>query len=106
MEHSSIEMKYWTKGAISGLRQVLAIESPLKMMKNAFYLTSEALFVLKIFKFLSWLFGYVAKWLDKKDKFNFKFYTVFYCMPSWGLSKYIETKVQTICFYLIVGFMK
>ena len=53
MEHSSIEMKYWTKGAISGLRQVLAIESPLKMMKNAFYLTSEALFVLKIFKFLS-----------------------------------------------------
>ena len=53
MVHSSIEMKYWTKGAISGLRQVLAIESPLKMMKNAFYFTSRALFVLNISKFFS-----------------------------------------------------
>ena len=41
------------KGALSGLRQFLAIESPLKMMKNTFYFTSKALFVLKIFKFLS-----------------------------------------------------
>ena len=41
------------KGALSGLRQFLAIESFLKIMKNAFYFTSEALFVLKIFKFLS-----------------------------------------------------
>ena len=33
---------------------------------------------------------------------NLKFYTVrFYCMPSWGLSKYIEIKLQTTCFYLI-----
>ena len=41
------------KGAISGLRQVLAIETPLKMMKIAFYFTLKVLFVLKIFKFLS-----------------------------------------------------
>ena len=41
------------KGTLSGLRQFLATESPLKMMKNAFYFTSKALFVLKIFKFLS-----------------------------------------------------
>ena len=41
------------KGALSGLRQFLPTESPLKMMKNAFYFTSKALFVLKIFKFLS-----------------------------------------------------
>ena len=46
-------------GALSGLIQVLATESPLKMMKNAFYFTLKALFVLKIFKFLPWLFGYV-----------------------------------------------
>ena len=33
---------------------------------------------------------------------SLKFYTVcFYCMPSYGLSKYIETKLQTIYFYLI-----
>ena len=30
-----------------------------------------------------------------------KFYRVcIYCMLSWGLSKYIETKVQTTCYYL------
>ena len=39
--------------AISGLRQFLTIDSPLKMMKNAFYFSSKALFVLKIFKLLS-----------------------------------------------------
>ena len=44
---------YAFKGALSGLRQFLATESPLKMMKNAFYFTSKALFVLKIFKLLS-----------------------------------------------------
>ena len=32
------------------------IESPLKMMKNAFYFILKTLLVLKIFKFLSWLF--------------------------------------------------
>ena len=46
------------------------------MMKNAFYFTLKAPFVLKTFKFLSWLLGPVAKRLDKKDKVNFKFYDV------------------------------
>ena len=36
------------KGALSDLRHFLATESPLKMMKNAFYLTSKALFTPKI----------------------------------------------------------
>ena len=40
------------KAALSGLRQFVTIESPLKMMKNAFYFILKALFVLKIFKFL------------------------------------------------------
>ena len=52
------------KGALSGLGQFLATESPLKMMKNGFYFTSKALVVLKIFKFLSWLFSHVSKRLD------------------------------------------
>ena len=39
------------KGALSGLRQFLATEKPLKMMKNAFYFTLKALFVLKISRF-------------------------------------------------------
>ena len=55
------------QGALSGLRPFLATGSPLKMMKNAFYFTLKALFVLQIFKLLSWLFGHVAKRFDKKD---------------------------------------
>ena len=41
-------------------------ENLLKMMKNAFYFISKALFVLKIFKFLSWLVGHVdnTAWLE------------------------------------------
>ena len=38
--------------ALSGLKQFLATESPLKMMKNAFYFTLRALFILKIFKLM------------------------------------------------------
>ena len=41
------------KVTLSGLRQFMAIESSLKMMKNVFYFTSKALFFLKIFTFLS-----------------------------------------------------
>ena len=40
------------KDALSGLRQFLAAESLLKMMKNAFYLNLKVLFVLEIFQFL------------------------------------------------------
>ena len=52
------------KDALSGLRQFLAIESPLKMMKNVFYFTLKSICVLKIFKLFSWLFGHVEKRLD------------------------------------------
>ena len=49
-------MLLYLKGTFSGQRHFLANENALKMMKNAFYLTLEALFVLKIFRFLSRLF--------------------------------------------------
>ena len=42
-------------------------ERPLKVMKNAFYFTLKALFVLKMFKFLTGVFVYVYKRLDQKD---------------------------------------
>ena len=51
------------KGALEGLREFLASESPLKKMKNASF-TLKTLFGLKIFKFLSCLFGHVGKRLD------------------------------------------
>ena len=43
----------FVKGALSGLRQFLTAVSLIKVMKNAFYFTSKALFILKIFTFLS-----------------------------------------------------
>ena len=64
------------KGALSGLKQSLSTKSPLKMMENAFHFTLTTLFVLKMFKFLSWLFRHVEKWLDSKDKVNFKIYDI------------------------------
>ena len=59
------------KGALSGLRQFLVNESPLEMMKDAFYFTLKALFVLKIFKFLSFfiIFGHVEKHLQLFTKY-------------------------------------
>ena len=44
------------------------IEGPLKIMKNTFYFILKALFVLKIFKPFSWLFGHVEKttWLERQ----------------------------------------
>ena len=45
-------------------------------MESPFYVTLKVLFILKIFKFLIWLFGYVEKWLDQKDKVDFKIYDV------------------------------
>ena len=42
----------------------MANESPLKMMKKAFYFTLKAHFFLKIFKFLSEFFGHIQKRLD------------------------------------------
>ena len=35
-----------------------------KMMKNAFYFILEALFILKLYKFLSLPFGHVEKRID------------------------------------------
>ena len=63
-------------GAVLSLRRFLAFETPLKTMKNDLNFTLKAHFVLKIYKFLSWLFGHVEKRLDQKNKVNFKIYDV------------------------------
>ena len=61
---------FFIKVGLSPLKKdcvICLIESPLKMMKNAFYFILKALFDLKIFKYL-WLFGHVGKtaWLEKQ----------------------------------------
>ena len=90
--------KYLFKGALSGLRQFLATGHPLKIMKIVFYFTSKALFVLKIFRFLSWRFGHVSKRVDQKDKVNFKFYDVTAWLTntcSAHIDQYLEKKKQS-----------
>ena len=69
-------MKSYHKGALSGLRQFLVTEIHLQIMKNAFYFTLKTLFVLKIFKFLSWIFLSCRKTARLEDFSNFKFYDV------------------------------
>ena len=46
---------------LSGLKLAFATESPLKMMKNAFYSILKALLFLKIFKFLYSIFDHIEK---------------------------------------------
>ena len=71
-ESKAIKQKYITRFKLSlfesylkfkslNIQSVLFNKSPLKLMKNAFYLTLKTFFVLKIFKFLSWIFGHVVK---------------------------------------------
>ena len=62
----------------------MTILSPLKMIKNAFYFMLKALFVLEIFKFLTCLFVYVEKQLDKKAMANFKIYDT----TDWTANNY------------------
>ena len=56
------------KGALEGLIQLLATESSLKMMKNAFYFKLEVLFVLrvnfKIYDVTTWLTNYCNTHID------------------------------------------
>ena len=59
-------------------------------MKNAFYFMLKPLFVLEIFKFLFWCFGYVEKRLQKKAKVNFKIYDV----TDWTTNNYNTDIVQ------------
>ena len=63
-ELQQINTKPIIQGPLSGLVQLMLTKNPIKMMKNAFCFTSKAISVLKIFKFLSWLFCQLTKQLD------------------------------------------
>ena len=57
------------------------------MIKNIFYFTLKALFLLKIFKFLYFcidFYGHLGKQLDKKTKVNFKIYDI----KNWEINNY------------------
>ena len=69
------------------------IESPLKMMKNAIYFFLNALFVLKIFKVLSWCHHFLVmqkKRLDYIVKINYKIHDV----PTWLVNSWNRNIAQ------------
>ena len=60
-------------------------ESPSKLMKIAFYFILKALFILKMFKRLSWLFDNVKKTrIDCQDKVNCRIYDI----TTWLTNNY------------------
>ena len=59
-------------------------ESSLKVMKSTFYFILSALFVLKIFKFLSWLFW---TWRILNMSFSHRYYVLFNNLALTALSK-------------------
>ena len=63
------------KGLLQGLRKNLIAESPLKMMKNAFYFMLKAIFALQIFTFLPYLFDHVENGLIRKLRLISKYMT-------------------------------
>ena len=56
---SNFKISFLLKSGTCLLKQLFYLLQT--MMKNAFYLIFQALFVLKIFKSLSWLFAYVKR---------------------------------------------
>ena len=62
--HICIQACIFIKVGLSPSKKICVsclIENPFIMMKNAFYFILKSLFILKIFKFLSRLFGHVGK---------------------------------------------
>ena len=85
------------EGAPSSLRQFLATENSLKIMKNAFYFTLKALLVLKILDFCL-EFSVMSKRLDQKGKVNFKIYDVTVWLSNncnTHIDQYLKKKRQS-----------
>ena len=71
-------------GPLSVLRQLLKIENPVEIIKNAFWFMLKTLCVFQIFTFVSWPYGYVEKRLDKRAIVIFKNYDV----TGWTTKNY------------------
>ena len=72
--HAQVWDNFWQLKALLNLWKMLFISRSFKFMKNAFYFTLKALFVLSIFYFFSWFCGHAEIWLDYQDKVNSKIY--------------------------------
>ena len=56
--------KFWKFWSALRCKTIYGNWKPFKNDEKYFHFTLKALFVLKIFKFLPWFFGYVLKRLD------------------------------------------
>ena len=70
------------KGAHAGLRQFLAPEGPLKMIKNAFFFHVKSSICSQDIEVFAVTFGHAAKLLHKKDQVIFKLYDVTACLTN------------------------
>ena len=78
---------------------ISGIWKPFKNDKNALYFMLKALSVLEIFTFLSWLFVYVEKQLDKTTMVHFKIYDV----TNWEANNYnIHIALYNIHIYILL----
>ena len=88
---------------------ICLIESPLKMMKNVFYFVLKALFVLKIFKFLSRHFDHVGKVIfkihDATTWFtnNYNTHTTQYLTNSQNFGQLIDHNMRNIFLQKLCG---
>ena len=93
-------------------KQIIAIHIFASISRSKGYQTMKFVHLIEYYRRNIFLKNHIAKlfpgsFLKNQDWAylginNLKFYVVcFYCIPSWGLSKYFETKLQTSCFYLI-----
>ena len=110
----SLGSKFWFKVRLSPSKKIFFIyfdESPLKMMKNAFYFTLKAPIVLKIFKFLSWGFGHVErKSLVRKVRLISKFMTSQLAYQTMAIHIFASTSRikgnQTLKFGQVIEYME
>ena len=82
-------MSMLLKETLLGLRQFLTTEN-LKNDEKRLLFHVKAHFVLEVFTFSSWLFGYVEKWLDNEAMVNFKIYDV----SDWRTNKQVNTHIS------------
>ena len=100
MNFSKVHSLVWGK-----LWQLKQFETKLfKMLKNASCFTFKALFVLKIFKFLSWFFGHVEK---RFYEVNFKICDNTTCRAnncSTRISQYLKKWKQAMKFIQLIEY--
>ena len=90
----TFSLDFTLKSTLPDLSRFPATESPLKLMKNTFHFISKALFVLKIYTFLSWLFCHAEDSLIRRLRLTSKFMT---SSTVWQITTHKWKQVHIFC---------